>query len=65
MLYSTPWVFINGEHLVADGLDAVALQSLANNRIVEASDAQMWDSDSALWTALHDWYAQGWLELVE
>lgn len=65
MLYSTPWVFINGEHLVADGLDATALQSLANDRGVEPSDAQTWDNDSALWIVLHDWYAQGWLELAK
>lgn len=61
MLYSTPWVFINGEHLVASGLDAKALQNLANARLISSLEAESWDDESALWEALYEWFMQGWV----
>ncbi|TDR31704.1 JmjC domain-containing protein [Hydromonas duriensis] len=64
MLYHEPWVFINGEHLVADGQDALVLHKLANDRGVGADVVASFEEDSAIWQVLHDWYAQGWLELV-
>lgn len=63
MLYSVPWVFINGEHLVADGADAKILQQFANARCVDAIDVAIWDDKSALWDALYEWFMQGWVVL--
>ena len=60
MLYRSPWVFINGEHFVADGEDAQILQLLANQRYLTAETVAQIDRDSELWAVWHDWYEQGW-----
>ena len=60
MLYRSPWVFINGEHFVADGEDAQILQQLANQRYLTAETVAQIDRDSELWAVWHDWYEQGW-----
>jgi 50S ribosomal protein L16 3-hydroxylase len=59
MLYHAPWVFINGEHLIADGADAKFLASLADARTSDL--AYMND---ARWQLLHDWHGQGWLNVT-
>ena len=53
-------VFINGEHFVADGVDAELLQQLANQRSLSAEQISGIASNSALWAVWHDWYEQGW-----
>ena len=58
MLYHAPWVFINGEHLVADGDDAQFLIQLANERISDLK--QM---NEGRWQLLYEWYGHGWLNL--
>lgn len=60
MLYRAPWVFINGEHFVADGVDAEVLQQLANQRALSAEEIGTIAKDSELWAVWHDWYEQGW-----
>ena len=57
MLYYAPWVFINGEHLIAGGEDAVRLQQLANLRV---SDGQF-PADADIWAVMYEWYCAGWL----
>ena len=59
MLYHAPWVFINGEHFVADGKDAQRLHELANQRNSTAD----WPSDADIWPAAFEWYQLGWLNL--
>ena len=60
MLYRAPWVFINGEHFVADGDDARILQQLADQRALTAEAIGQIDPKSELWSVWHDWYEQGW-----
>ena len=65
MLYRAPWVFINGEHFVADGVDAEVLQQLANQRALSAEEIGSITKDSELWAVWHDWYEQGWFLAVD
>lgn len=57
MLYHDPWIFINGEHFVADGQDAYYLHDLADERLSDAN----WSTDLALWTVIYEWFCLGWL----
>ena len=60
MLYQEPWIFINGEHFIADGEDAQILQQLANQKSLCPETLSTIGKDSELWAVWHDWYEQGW-----
>ena len=60
MLYQEPWIFINGEHFIADGEDAQILQQLANQKSLCPKTLSTIGKDSELWAVWHDWYEQGW-----
>ncbi|MGL4766865.1 MAG: JmjC domain-containing protein [Formosimonas sp.] len=57
MLYHVPWVFINGEHLMAQGQDAQDLHDLANAR----RSAAQFTTDADIWPVLYEWFNEGWL----
>ncbi len=59
MLYHAPWIFINGEHLIAGGEDAQHLQDLANERTATAD----WSNDADIWSVVYEWFNLGWLRL--
>lgn len=61
MLYHSPWIFINGEHLVAEGQDEQDLKQLADSKQLKMSDKISHDC----WQLLHNWYEQGWLKIAE
>lgn len=61
MLYHEPWIFINGEHFVADGQEALILQQLANQKYLDVDALESTQHTSPLWSVWHDWYEQGWL----
>lgn len=57
MLYHDPWIFINGEHFIADGQDAQYLHELANERFSDVN----WPTGSELWKVVYEWFCLGWL----
>ena len=60
MLYHAPWVFINGEHLIAGGADAARLHALADAKHLVAD----WPSDAEIWSLLYEWFKLGWLHIL-
>ncbi len=63
MLYHDQWIFINGEHFIADGEDARILHQLANQKSLSPEVLSGIAKDAELWSVWHDWYEQGWFLL--
>jgi 50S ribosomal protein L16 3-hydroxylase len=59
LLYAGDWVFINGECVQAQGVQAQELRLLADRRAMRLSDA----SDPGLVRRLHEWYRAGYVTL--
>lgn len=63
MLYRGEHVFINGESFVARDCDKASLTALANIRELDGGAIKCASKDVV--EALHTWYADGWLHLIQ
>jgi 50S ribosomal protein L16 3-hydroxylase len=62
MLYRGKHVFINGESFAIGRADKTALETLANDRLLDGAAVAAASGD--VMEAMYAWYTDGWLELA-